>query len=126
MFGRALTKQMQKVVIESYLASSEADIERSVGRILLSREQGFTPAAADDELLMERVRVYLRNKLPIFRQRICVEWDLNRRLRDSEFADNAEIVAAIADLIAPLVGVPPAAMIATLLFKKGLNQLCGG
>ncbi|MTD47337.1 hypothetical protein GKE82_24330 [Conexibacter sp. W3-3-2] len=35
------------------------------------------------------------------------------------------IAAAIADLVAPLFGGPPAATVAVLLVRRGLDRLCG-
>lgn len=35
------------------------------------------------------------------------------------------VAAAIADLVAPLIGGPPAATVAVLLVRRGLDRFCG-
>jgi hypothetical protein len=39
--------------------------------------------------------------------------------------DDLLTAAAIADLMSPLIGVPPAATVAVLLVRRGLDRLCG-
>jgi hypothetical protein len=114
-----------KSLIASYAQASEEDLELSLGRILLSSEIGPTAAAAaDDKRALDRVSEYLNTKWAIFRAVVCVHIDLDGKLKDNPFASNLEIIAAISDLIAPVVGLPPAAMVATLLFKRGIDLLC--
>lgn len=115
--------QTQYSIIEAYLACSEAEIEQSVGRILASTEKG-PELAASEENLSEIVTAYLQERYENFRKIICVEWDLDEKIKLGHFANNVELIAAIADLISPYIGAPPAAMVATLLFKRGLQHIC--
>ena len=113
----------QRKIIEEYLKASEQDIEKTMGRILLSG-QGVNVASVEEEKIEKSLRDYLDDKIRIFRQKICVEWKFQEKIKNSRFASNIEIIAAIADFISPYTGIPPAALVATLLFKKGLDKLC--
>lgn len=113
----------QRKIIEEYLKTSEQDIEKTMGRILLSG-QGVNVASVEEEKIEKSLRDYLDDKISIFRQKICVEWKFQEKIKNSRFASNIEIIAAIADLISSYVGIPPATLVATLLFKKGLDKLC--
>lgn len=113
----------QRKIIEEYLKASEQDIERTMGRILLSG-QGVDVASVEEEKIERSLRDYLDDKISVFRQKICVEWKFQEKIKNSRFASNIELIAAIADLISPYVGIPPAALVATFLFKKGLGKLC--
>lgn len=113
----------QRKIIEEYLKVSEQDIEKTMGRILLSG-QGVDVASVEEEKIEKSLRDYLDDKISVFRQKICVEWKFQEKIKNSRLANNIELIAAIADLISPYVGIPPAALVATLLFKKGLDKLC--
>jgi len=56
--------------------------------------------------------------------RVCVDWDCCARLRASSLVDNVDLAAALADAIAGAFGQIPPAVIAVMLVKRGLKQLC--
>jgi len=118
-----MDKENEKVIIAGYLESTTEEIERTIARILLVSE-GVSTATMADEGLANTVAKYLSNRMSVFRQNLCVDWNLGEKIKSSAFGNNVELVAAIADVIAPLVGAPPALMVATLLFKRGLQELC--
>jgi hypothetical protein len=114
----------QNRLIELYLTYNEEQIEQSIGRILLSYDGKPIQAESNKEKLHERIEAYLDEKHIIFRKIICEDWGLDGKMQSNAYYSNVELVAAITDLIAPYVGVPPAAIVATLIFKRGLKTLC--
>ncbi|MDD5322351.1 MAG: hypothetical protein PHD43_17410 [Methylococcales bacterium] len=116
--------EVEKQKIMSYLISSEEDIESNIGRILLASEAGPTLSSPKDSILLELVTKYFDERLELFRQKICVEWNLDGKFNSGDMESNVELIASLADLLSPIVGAPPAAMVATLLFKRGLKTLC--
>lgn len=62
--------------------------------------------------------------LPPISLKICQEWELCQKIDEPVFADNVNLVMAVADVISPLViGFPPF-LIASLLVKIGLMAFC--
>ncbi|MDW7675031.1 MAG: hypothetical protein SCK28_10890 [Bacillota bacterium] len=113
----------ERAMIQQYLMSEETDIERSIGRILLSDRGLETTSVIDAEALKEYHR-YIKEKIQIFKHKICVEWNYQEKLKNVNFIDDIHLVAAIADVIAKEVGIIPVFMVASLLVKKGLSKLC--
>lgn len=60
---------------------------------------------------------------PLYNQ-VCQQWGLCQKIDEPVFADNVNLVVAIADFIAPIViGFPPF-VIASILVKMGLRKFC--
>lgn len=61
---------------------------------------------------------------PVLVQKICKEWDACAKVRTGQFVSVEELVVVIADIIsAVLVGVP-VIIVAVLVVKVGLRNLC--
>ena len=60
------------------------------------------------------------------RQRVCVEWNWCERRQDARFDDPANIALALASIVLPDATrwQIPAALIAVILIKRGLDAFC--
>jgi hypothetical protein len=65
--------------------------------------------------------------VPTLKQKICVEGNWCERRQDARFDDPVNIIALLAGIIAPSAGQwgIPAALIAVILFKRGIDRFCG-
>ncbi len=65
--------------------------------------------------------------VPTLREKVCVEWNWCERRQDARFDDPINIVALLASILVPIAGQlhVPAALIAVILFKRGLDTFCG-
>ena len=61
------------------------------------------------------------------RQRICEEWNWCERRQDARFDDPVNVALALVSLVAPDAArwQVPAALIAVILVKRGLDAFCG-
>jgi hypothetical protein len=67
-----------------------------------------------------------RRYVPRLRQRICQEWNWCERRQDARFDEPMTLAALVAEVILPdAVGWSiPAALVAVILVKQGLDALC--
>jgi hypothetical protein len=65
--------------------------------------------------------------VPALKQKICVEGNWCERRQDARFDDPMNVVLAVAAMIddATIRIVAPAALIAVILFKRGIDAFCG-
>jgi len=62
--------------------------------------------------------------MPQLRQKICVEWELCKKIDDPVLNDRIALVVAIGDVICTLVHMIPPNLIATLIVKMGVRAFC--
>jgi hypothetical protein len=67
-----------------------------------------------------------RELVPALRQRICVEWNWCERRQDNRFEENIALATLVSQIVAPEAQAwqVPAALIAVILVKKGLDAFC--
>ncbi|HEY4721212.1 MAG TPA: hypothetical protein VII92_05165, partial [Anaerolineae bacterium] len=65
--------------------------------------------------------------VPALKQKICDEGNWCERRQDARFDDPTNIILAIASMIAndAMRIAVPAALIAVILFKRGIDAFCG-
>lgn len=91
--------------------------------LLLGEQVLLAAGSLDDDRRRAVARAWLDAQRDRFRTQICADPWITQ-LRAVADGDAAETAAAIADLIAGLLGKVPAATVATLLVKNGLDRLC--
>ena len=64
---------------------------------------------------------------PALKQKICVEGNWCKRRQDARFDDPMNVALAVAAMIdnESIRIVAPAALIAVILFKRGIDRFCG-
>lgn len=62
--------------------------------------------------------------IPQLQQKLCVDWELCKKIDDPVLNDQISLVVAIGDVICALVGVIPPNLIATLIIKMGVRAFC--
>jgi len=64
--------------------------------------------------------------VPALRQRVCVEWNWCERRQDARFEERITLATLISQIVAPEAQLwqVPAALIAVILIKKGLDAFC--
>lgn len=107
--------------IEHYYSEDLETLYRIVGEIDSRVSEGerrvFKDIAINGKNYLKSIEGQLYNK-------VCIEWNCCERLSNTDYSDDIELIAAIADAIASVtIGFPPA-LIATILVKKGLRQFC--
>lgn len=112
-------RQEIELILNKY---SIEDIENSIGRIVQSQGVLEPQKAPNIDEIKKKARMYLDERLPVFQDIICNEYDLPSKLNREK--DSVTIVATIADLIASSVGTIPVNMVATLIVKKGIEDFC--
>jgi hypothetical protein len=68
------------------------------------------------------------NKLvPALRKRVCDEWAWCQRRQDARFEEHIALATLVSQIVAPEAQIwhVPAALIAVILVKKGLDAFCG-
>jgi hypothetical protein len=67
--------------------------------------------------------------VPALKHKVCAEdeWNWCERRQDARFDEPVNIIALLAGIVAPSAGQwgVPAALIAVILFKRGIDQFCG-
>lgn len=99
------------------------DLYEELGRALVISEYPDT-RSVPRTLGVERGRSFLTGALERLKAKICVEWGYcNKR---SDYGNFQSLVYAIAPLISSVVGVPgsTALIVAVILVKIGLDDLC--
>lgn len=76
----------------------------------------------DPKYLAAVARAWFADRAEEFRRVVCGS-EVVRLAQQS--GDEAVLLSAVADLIAPLVGILPAATVAVLLTRYGIDRLCG-
>ncbi|WP_457221105.1 hypothetical protein [Mycobacteroides abscessus] len=102
--------------VEQLLAAPDNVLYAALGRAV-------DKTAADDDSAEEAGEQYFRSNLPQFAQKICADAHV-AALRRSH-ADGTTLVAAIVDALSPLTGLPAIVSISVLVFRYGLDKLCG-
>jgi hypothetical protein len=64
--------------------------------------------------------------VPRLRQRVCADWNWCQRRQDARFDEPAALAALVAEIVTPdaVSWSIPAALIAVILVKKGLDAFC--
>jgi len=75
----------------------------------------------DPERKRAVARAWMEAQEDRFRDAVCGD----PRVQAARSGDSLTLAAAIADLLTPVLGVPPAASVAVLLARRGLDRLCG-
>lgn len=101
--------------IQSYL---DRPLDELVQELAIYREQAAGPMRGPAGA-WEKIA-------PILRQRVCVEGSWCERRQDARFDDPTNIILALASMIdADAVRLAvPAALVAVILFKRGLDRFC--
>lgn len=76
----------------------------------------------DPKYLATVARVWFEDRMERFRHLVCGS-EAVRLAQQS--GDEATLLSAVADLIAPIAGILPAATVAVLLARYGIDRLCG-
>lgn len=76
-----------------------------------------------DEDAREMGKRWLERNLIVFQRRICSS-EIAKGLIQQEGIDSAVDAAAIADILAGLLGGPPLATVSVILAKRGIKSLC--
>ena len=113
--------ERDKILISSYLESSETNLEQSISSIL-SSERELLVNASKEELDKKNLNQYLLYCRRQLKTQICGDSQVRSIIESNK--SNIEIIIVLVDFLAPFVGSPPAAMVATLLLKKGISNLC--
>ncbi len=116
-------KEREIILINSYLESSIENLEQSISSIL-SSDRKLLINASKEELERKNLDQYLKYCRDNLKHQICGDSKLRSIIESNK--SSIEIVVVLVDLLAPYVGSPPAAMVSTLLLKKGINKLCSG
>jgi hypothetical protein len=68
----------------------------------------------------------LQDLVPALRERVCAEWKWCDKRQDARFDDPVNIAALLASMLAPdaLRWQVPAALVAVILVKRGLDAFC--
>ena len=112
----AETKERER--IEKYL---KLDLPSLCSLIpLFSEDMLFAPSGqiSRGEQLLEELK-------PALRRLLCRKWRLCEKIPGDMDMDEVELIATIAEVIAPLVYKIPPALIATILLKLGIRKFCG-
>lgn len=118
-----MISEKEKIIIKSYLDSTDEEIIRSISRMLIT-QYNTDYAAVDDEEIKNVWERYIKEKVNLIKQKICIDWNYKEKIKEEKFRDDITLVASIADVIAGVIGILPPVMIAALLVKKGLDKLC--
>ena len=57
-------------------------------------------------------------------QKICIEWDMCKKINDPVFEDSLKLVIVIGDAIATKILMVPPILIASILVKIGVRSFC--
>lgn len=68
---------------------------------------------------------YAENKRRL-QDAVCSHPEIAKYAKDGEKNDEANLIAAIADVIASTLGVVPVAVVAVLIVREGLDRFCNG
>jgi hypothetical protein len=86
------------------------------------------PAAEDTLHSFESARLWgektLRDLSESLHSAICNDWRYCERRKGKNFDDDVKLATAVAGLIIAGIGANPAAIIATILVKRGLDAFC--
>lgn len=117
-----------KILISSYLNSSEDDFYLSIGRMLIASKYEAYKASADDKnRLRTIVDNFFEEELRDIREIVCDELKLGEKISSnnglSEYDLALLIVGVLYDLkFSPIpVSIP---MLAAWFAKRGINKLC--
>lgn len=115
-------------IVAEYLNSSIEDMEMSIGRIVVlndnKNETLMYPAEINASDAKEACSRYIENIYKQLKKKICYDFGLSSFKYQEKLEDNIQIVLAVAVLIEDLSAAVPPLMLASLLVKKGLNNLC--
>ncbi len=99
------------------------DLYEELGRSLVAGEYAKT-VSVSKQVAVQRGRTFLSGNSDKFRAKICVEWKYCSKRAD--YGTFQSLVYAVAPLVSSVVGVPAATVliIAIILVKVGLDDLC--
>ena len=111
----------ERAQVEYYLNLDIDDLHVEIGRAVSDRDGvQYAPGTA-----IAKCREWIESYGPQIQQLICVEWEYCKKRSDKRLKDRVTLIVSIADLIIALGGGIPVLSIATLLFRMGLDDLCG-
>ncbi|NGX06099.1 hypothetical protein [Mycobacteroides franklinii] len=102
--------------VDQLLAAPDSELYAALGRAV-------DKSAADDDSAENAGEQYFRSNLPKFAQKICADPHVTALRRS--YADSTTLVAAIADALSALAGLPAVLSISVLVLRYGLDKLCG-
>jgi tetratricopeptide (TPR) repeat protein len=70
-------------------------------------------------------RYWIEDWFTVFRDIVCVKGELCGKIKKVYNDDKFQIAIALADILAPQIGVPSAATISALIVKYGASRFCG-
>ena len=115
-----MASQADRAELESLLQRDEDELF-----ILLTQSNPeFADTFFSADAAREQGRLTFQQLSGPMHRRVCMEWGYCARRGSVELADSVSLAAAVADVIATVVGGLPVGTIATLLVKKGLDRFC--
>ena len=107
-------------VLQEYLAMDEEELLEELGESLLGTGPGFSPS--DFERSIRFAQAWLGDRREELRRQVCGEvWP---KLEKGGGFDAMTDAAAVADSLRALLGKPTAFIVAVILVRRGLGQLC--
>jgi hypothetical protein len=109
--------------IQRLSSRSIDNLYEELGRSLVSGEYAKTPTISR-EVAVQRGRTLLSDNSDKLKAKICVDWKYCSKR--SEYGTFQSLVYAVAPLVSSVVGVPvsTALIVAIILIRVGLDDLC--
>ena len=108
--------------VENLLRLKEGELAEILGKeILRSALKGKQSNKKEKETLG---RTWLNTNIKAIAEQVCKNSKIKHYLNSPQTRKSAELVTAIADVIASTVGSLPVFVVATMIVNQGLENLC--
>lgn len=109
------------------MSDPSREIQRYLDRPLADLQQEFDLYAEAATGTMKGPGTAWDKIVPLLKQKICVEGNWCERRQDARFDDPTNVILAVMSMIdnEAIRIVAPTALIAVILFKRGLDRFCG-
>lgn len=113
---------MESTEVQRLYSKNLNDLYEELGRSTLTPEYGRSVPSR--QLAIQRGNLFVTSHTDKLKAKICAEWNYCERRND--YANIQALVYAVVPLISSAVGVPVATamIVAVILIKIGLDELC--